>query len=195
MGLKDQLYFRRLTSIYAGLNQGYLTYHEDKTIKKIRNLVAVRMTKSGSELLPDEAWAAQVGNELLQKMVSGLIEESELIDLLLIEFHKRLQFRRLNDHSALMGFYDFSYVTSICYMVIGARGGDMDDIYGVVRDLKRALVIELDLYLFELQPKISGKIKSYIPHLKIPLSFNRAARTASATRSCQHFRLAHKKLQ
>ena len=157
MTLQDSVYLRRLTAIFAGLNQGGISFLENKTVRKIRNMVAAKMSKADEGLLPDEAWAAQVGNDLLRKFIVGVIDTTQLMDLLLLQYHKRLEYRKLTNYSVLMGFYDFAYIVSIAYMVMGSSKDDLNEVYIFVRDLKRALLTELDLFILELQPKITGK--------------------------------------
>ncbi|CAG5111059.1 Oidioi.mRNA.OKI2018_I69.chr2.g5395.t1.cds [Oikopleura dioica] len=159
MPLRDNLYFRRLAVHFAGLSKEEMTGAEEKAIRNIKNAVASNMVVSEEAteevLLPDEKWAADLAQELLAEHISGLIDDAQLVTKLFLEYRRRLDTRRDSKFTVLMGFYDYNYVVSVGYMIIGSVShGDSAQVNSFIVTLKRALLGELDRYLQELADKI-----------------------------------------
>ncbi|CBY40553.1 unnamed protein product [Oikopleura dioica] len=169
LSIRDTIYFRRFGAIFAGLDDGYLTTLEEQTAENIRNEVA-RKISSNFQVSGDEEWANLLTNALVKKLLQGDLHLSTISALLLEEYKHRLDTRRRTCFSPIMSFYEFAYVCSIAYCVLGRVGANFTEIDVIIRDLKMRCLQEMDKYLVEIAGKLSGYFASTLPRT----SFRRA---------------------
>ena len=161
--LRDVQYFKRLTLVYAGLDSRYQTSLMRTTISNIRELVARMMvsqeiSQDDFDFLVDEPWAMNLVSRLV-KIVNDAEADplTKLREELELEFSARLDFRRQNRYNVVYGFYEYSYVISVAYKVLGVISTRHEGVTRFILTLKAALLQKLDLYLIELAPRILGK--------------------------------------
>ena len=166
--LRDVQYFKRLTLVYAGLDSRYQTSLMRTTISNIRELVARMMvsqeiSQDDFDFLVDEPWAMNLVSRLV-KIVNDAEADplTKLREELELEFSARLDFRRQNRYNVVYGFYEYSYVISVAYKVLGVISTRHEGVTRFILTLKAALLQKLDLYLIELAPRILGKKLTFL---------------------------------
>ena len=155
--LRDLLYFRRLGAIFAGLDHQYLTYLEEETVRSIKdevsNLITLNFETSG-----DEQWADFLADSLAQKLSDDIIDVSTVVGVLEEEYKRRLNVRRQTSFACVYAFYDFTYLVSVLYMVLGRVSADVNYVDTTVQRLKYRMLPTMDKYLGQIAQKLSGNI-------------------------------------
>lgn len=169
--LRDVQYFKKLTLVYAGLDSRYQTSLMRSTVSNIRELVARMMVsqeiaEDDFDYLTDEPWAMNLVSRLLQVVQEAKMDPlTKLSQELEKEFAVRLDFRRQNRYNVAFGFYEYSYIVSVAYKILGIVAPHQEGVTRFIFNLKIALLQKLDLYLIELAPRILGKITDLFKNL------------------------------